>query len=310
MPRLRISVVQYLNTAPLVYGFTHGPLRGKYELSFTVPSECAEALRSGAVDVAIIPSIEYQRIDGLTILPDLCVSSKRQSRSLLIISKVPIQEARQIALDRSSRTTQALTKILCDKRWQIAPEFYEAAPDLTEMLKVADAALLIGDPALRLAIAIKRSAHRGTYSELVCKGADARIAGAEMLHVYDVVEEWRKMTGLPAVLAVWAARVEVVTPELIEDFHASLKDGLAHVREISAGAALQMQLPAKPLERYLRENIDFSLDEENFQGLVAYYVACARMGLISRTNSISVAARAGKPARYVGLRWANRAATP
>ena len=110
--KLRISVVQYLNTAPLVRGFTHGRLQGKYDLSFTVPSQCAEALRSGAADVAIIPAIEYQRIPGLVVLPDLSIASKERVRSLLIVSKVPIREARRIALDRSSRSTQALTRIL------------------------------------------------------------------------------------------------------------------------------------------------------------------------------------------------------
>src|SRR5271165_6134642 len=130
---LRISIVEYLNTAPLVRGFTHGPLRGKYELSFTVPSQCAEALRSGAVDVAIIPAIEYQRIPGLVILPNLAIASKKSVRSLLLVSKKPIQEVARIALDRSSRSTQALTRILCAGQWKIAPEFFEAAPDLPAM---------------------------------------------------------------------------------------------------------------------------------------------------------------------------------
>src|SRR5271169_3972904 len=89
---LRISIVQYLNTAPLVRGFTHGPLRGKYELSFTVPSQCADALRSGSVDIAIIPAIEYQRIPGLVVLPNLSIASKKSVRSLLLISKKPIHE--------------------------------------------------------------------------------------------------------------------------------------------------------------------------------------------------------------------------
>src|SRR6202521_5685853 len=115
--KLRISVVQYLNTVPLVRGFTHGALQGKYDLFFSVPSQCAEALRTGAADVAIIPAIEYQRIVSqgiaLTVLPDLAIASKERVRSLLHISKFPIRQARRIALDRSSRSTQALVKILC-----------------------------------------------------------------------------------------------------------------------------------------------------------------------------------------------------
>src|ERR1700751_2899116 len=127
--KLRISVVQYLNTAPLVRGFTHGALQNKYDLSLTVPSQCAEALRTGAADIAIIPAIEYQRIVSqgipLTILPDLAIASKERVRSLLVISKVPIRQARRMALDPSSRSTQALVKILAAKRWQISPEFFE-----------------------------------------------------------------------------------------------------------------------------------------------------------------------------------------
>ena len=107
MPKLRISVVQYLNTSPLVWGFTHGLLAGKYDLSFTVPSQCAEALRAGDVDIAIIPAIEYQRIDDLVILPDLAIASKRRVRSLLLISKVPIagsaRRSRSIAVRAAPR---------------------------------------------------------------------------------------------------------------------------------------------------------------------------------------------------------------
>ena len=167
MDPLRISIVEYLNTAPLVRGFTHGPLRGKYQLSFTVPSQCAEALRSGAADVAIIPAIEYQRIPDLVILPNLAIASKKSVRSLLLVSKKPIQQVARIALDRSSRSTQALTRILCEKHWNIAPEFFEAAPNLPEMLRHSDAALVIGDPALRLAIASAPHAHRGDSGEIV-----------------------------------------------------------------------------------------------------------------------------------------------
>ena len=187
---LRISIVQYLNTAPLVRGFTHGPQRGKYQFSFTVPSQCAEALRSGEVDIAIIPAIELQRIDGLVILPNLSISSKKSVRSLLLVSKKPIHEVRRIALDRSSRSTQALVRILCAKRWHIAPEFFEAEPDLPSMLEQADAALVIGDPALRLA-----SCHEHVPAELAGFGLRP-----SPLFIYDMVEKWRDVYELPGSL--------------------------------------------------------------------------------------------------------------
>ena len=292
MSKLRISVVQYLNTAPLVRGFTHGPLQGKYDLSFTVPSQCAEALRSGAADVAIIPAIEYQRIPGLVVLPDLSIASKERVRSLLIISKIPIREARRIALDSSSRSTQALTRILCEDRWSIAPEFTEATPDVAEMLRIADSALLIGDPALRLAIQAEQCVKPGADGEWICGGSQVGLPQTSQLHLYDVVHEWWQLTERPAVLAVWAVRPEVATSELVADFSASLAFGLAHLPEICTEAASELQLPEKELSLYLRTNIDYSLDAENLKGLNEFFARAARLSLIPRANPITLAGAA------------------
>ncbi|HSC44432.1 MAG TPA: menaquinone biosynthesis protein [Candidatus Acidoferrum sp.] len=289
MGKLRISVVQYLNTAPLVRGFTHGPLRDKYDLSFTVPSQCAEALRAGDADVAIIPAIEYQRIPGLVVLPDLSIASKERVRSLLIVSKVPIREARSIALDRSSRSTQALTKILCEDRWLITPEFAEAAPDLSAMLAPSDAALLIGDPALRLALAAEQHVTPGRDGALVCPGSQVGLPQLRELFIYDVVHEWWQLTERPAVLAVWAARPQIATPGLAADFSASLAFGLSHLPEICAEAARELQLPENELSLYLRANIDYSLDAENLKGLNEFFARAARLNLIPQLNPISVA---------------------
>src|ERR1700735_5560317 len=133
MRKLRISIVEYLNTAPLVWGFTAGPLAGKYDLSFAVPSQCAEALKRGDVDIAIIPAIEYQRIDNTVVLPGMAVAVDGEVRSLLAVSKRPIERAKRIALDTSSRATVALIKILAKEYWRIQPEFVDAAPNPVEM---------------------------------------------------------------------------------------------------------------------------------------------------------------------------------
>lgn len=305
---VRISIVEYLNTAPLVRGFTHGPMHGKYDLSFTVPSQCAEALRSGAVDVAIIPAIEYQRIPDLVILPNLSIASKKSVRSLLLVSKKPIQEIARIALDRSSRSTQALTRILCEKLWRIQPEFFEAAPDLPAMLQQADAALLIGDPALRLAIACAPGARRDPQGDLVSTSSSAGLSGDATVYIYDIVEKWRAMTGLPAVLAVWAARREAVTPQLVQDFQDSLAFGLQHVDAIASEAAAEMQLPANDLRRYLMENIDYHLDAENLQGLMRYYQLAAELGLIPRVNPVALAVEPSAAARTSDFLAATRSA--
>ncbi len=280
MQKLRISIVQYLNTAPLVWGFTNGPLAGKYDLSFTVPSQCAEALRGGAADIAIIPAIEYQRIPGLVVLPDLAIASQNRVRSLLIISKKPIEQARSIALDRSSRSTQALTRILAEEHWKIDPEFFETEPDLRVMLEKADAAMLIGDPALRISIAIEKKSAVNPQGRAVCQAATLGIASAEILHVYDVVGEWRKFSSVPAVMAIWAARPEVVTPEVLADFAASRRFGLTQIPAICQEAARELELPQSALESYLRQNIDFSLGEENRRGLERYFHEAAKLGLI------------------------------
>jgi chorismate dehydratase len=323
LPKLRISIVKYLNTAPLVWGFTNGPLKGKYDLSFTVPSQCAEALRTGAADIAIIPAIEYQRIDDLVILPDLAIASKTRVRSLLLVSKVPLEKARNIALDSSSRSTQALTKILCQQKWKIAPEFLEMPPDLPAMLQRADAALLIGDPALRLSLATESGTRRGEAGEQICSAASANLAAASTpatqasaasvsgqsspsaqtsqtsqptaldpdttLHIYDVVEQWRRLTTLPAVLAVWAARRKVATAEVVDDFQSSRNYGLRRLAEISTQAAAELNLPTNKLHRYLAENINFSLDEENLRGLTAFFQSAADQALIPQAKPIEIA---------------------
>jgi len=295
---LRISIVQYLNTAPLVRGFAHGPLRGKYDLSFTVPSQCAEALRSGAADLAIIPAFEYQRIPDLALVPNLSIASKKAVRSLLLISRKPVNELTRIALDRGSRSTQALTRILCQKLWRTEPEFFEAEPELPAMLQKADAALLIGDPALRVSYAIEAQARRHASGTLTCSGASAGVAEHPALYVYDIVEQWRELTKLPAVLAVWAGRRAAVTPEVVEDFQQSLAFGLQHLDEICREASEELNLPAAHLRRYLTENIDYTLDEENMQGLSVYYVHAAKMGLIPEVKGIERAPEAGGPVRY------------
>jgi len=243
-------------------------------------------LRRGRADVAIIPAIEYQRIPGLAILPDMAIASRNQVRSLLIIAKKPIEQVKTFALDSSSRSTQVLTRILCAEKWRIAPQFSETLPDLPEMLQGADAALIIGDPALRISLAIEKESWPGAPGQLVCQAATLGFTSSELLYVYDVVGEWRALTGLPAVLAVWACPREIASVELTADFLASRDFGLSHIAEISYEAAQDLELPQRALESYLRNNIDFSLDGENRRGLELYFDSAARLGLIPQANAI------------------------
>jgi len=293
--------VQYLNTAPLVRGFTHGPLRGKYELSFTVPSQCAEALRSGAVDVAIIPAIEYQRIPGLVILPNLSISSTHSVQSLLLVSRGPMEQVHRMALDRSSRSTQTLVRILCEGRWKIAPEFFEATPDLGAMLGNAEAALLIGDPALKLSVTCAGVGTRDKDGAWIVPAKALGLAGDIALRIYDVVEQWRAMTSAPAVLAVWAARKEVATPGLVQDFQDSLAFGLRHLDAIASEAALELQLPAGALRRYLAENIDYRLEKEHRDALLLFFERAAKLGRIESVKPVVFAAEASGRVPYMDV---------
>jgi len=292
MPKLRISIVEFLNTAPLVWGFTDGPLRGRYDLSFTVPSLCAEELRSGKADIAIIPAIEYQRMDGMVVLPEMAVAARGEVRSILVLSKKPIDMVKRLALDTNSRSSVALTRLLCKGFWGISPEFIDAAPDPAAMLAKADAALLIGDPALRIRLKVDALAAKTPGAKEGCCGGDPSeqpVPGVDTLFVYDVAEQWREMTGKPCVLAIWAGRRELITPDVVADFLASKEYGLSHIGQIAEGAALKLDLPPRHLESYLRESINFSLDAANLEGLDLYFRECAAAGLIPRARPIEFA---------------------
>jgi len=271
---LRVSVVQYLNTAPLVWGLERSRTK-RYELTYATPAACADALRRGQVEVGIIPSIEYQSIPGLKVIPGLAIASERKVESVLLVSKGPARRARRVALDSSSRTSAALVKILFARQWKTEPEYFEAPPEAATMLAQADAALLIGDPALRLAL----------------HGPHAGLSEISNLHIYDLAEEWWRLTNLPFVFAFWAVRADRVrTPEiaraLTRDFQRSREEGLRHIGEIARAAAGRLELPGGQLERYLRHSITYRLDAPHRAGLESFYRFAHELGLIERVRPL------------------------
>ena len=218
----------------------------------------------------------------------MAVAAKGEVRSILLVAKRPIEKVKRIALDTSSRSSAALVRLLAAEYWKIQPEFVDAAPDPSEMLKHADAALVIGDPALRIAVKMDELAGKIPSGEDCCKGdpENAPVPGFETLFVYDVAYQWRELTGKPCVLAIWTARRDAMTPEILADFEASKKYGLERLREIAEGASLKLNLPAGALERYLAENIHFDLEEEYLAGLRLYYEKAAAAGLIPRARPL------------------------
>ena len=278
MSILRVAIVDYLNARPLVRGFTHGPLRDAVQLLCGTPARCADRLRSGEADVALIPSIEYLKIPGLRILPEMAIASRRRVRSVLLLSHVAAPEIRSVALDSSSRTSSALLRILLARRSRHRVEYREREPALGRMLEECDAALLIGDAALR---------------------ADTR-----GLKVYDLADEWHTMTGLPFVFAFWAVRPGVPLPDSSGPFLESKRHGLGELERIAEEASPKLGLAAMDLEEYLRHNIHYDLGAEEIRSLWLFYHLAREAALVSAVREVALvepAAHAGGWARPGGL---------
>ena len=261
MSSLRISSVAFLNARPLVRGFKLAPSPERFLVSEFTPAVCAQRLAAGAAEVALIPSIEYQRIPGLRVLPGMAIASRRRARSVLLISRVAAPEIRRVALDTSSRTSAALARIWLDRRTRARVEYREAAPRFPAMMEDFDAALLIGDSALR---------------------ADTRD-----FRVYDLAEQWFEMTGLPFVFAFWAVRPGVRLPEGIHPFVASRKLGLESLPAIAREESVKLGLPESMLEEYLRENIHYDLGPEEIRSLWLFYRLAREAGLVASARDVA-----------------------
>ncbi len=257
MARLRVSAISFLNTAPLMWDFEHGAASSDFHLDFTMPSACAEALRTGAADIGIIPVIALPAIPGLVVLPDISIASKRSVRSILLVSKVPVEDIQTVAADTASRTSVALARVLFCKWFGGPRRFTPMEPDLDAMLASCDAALLIGDPALTV--------DRGRYL------------------TYDLAEEWHRNTGKPMVFAFWAVRAQAARPELTRIFRDSRDHGLQpeNLRAIARQWAPRVGISEQSVISYLTQNIDYSLDAENLEGLDLFYRYAADCGVIA-----------------------------
>lgn len=274
MSRLRISAISFLNTAPLMWDFEHPvpgelKLQDQFEITYTVPSQCAAELSAGTADIGIIPSITYATIPGLAILPDVAIAAKNAVRSILLVLKKPIEEVRTVALDTSSRTSVILTQILFSKHFPGpgAREYVAMAPDLDQMLDRCDAALLIGDSALQV--------DRSRYQSL------------------DLADEWRRFTGKPFVFAFWAVRMAALTGggrgyELSEIFSRSRDHGLEprNLEVIAREWATRLNLTPAEVKGYLTENIHYTLDPENTEGLELFYQYAAELRLIPEAPAL------------------------
>jgi len=253
-----IAASTYLNSAPLCYSFLHGSLReAVLFLPHAAPSTCAELLRDGQVDAALIPVIEYQRIADVVIVPEVAVVSRYEVQSVFLASREPIERVRRVALDISSRTGAALTRIVFEHFMGRRVQYVPWPPDVDAMLSVADAALLIGDPALLVRY------HRRD------------------LRIYDYARLWREYTGKPLVFAFWAVREDRQRQGQRVDFQQAKVEGLRFRDRIIARYAEALRLPPEFLRQYLEESVTYDLDAEGISSLMLFYDLAHRVGVVS-----------------------------
>jgi len=253
--KLRIAAVSFLNARPITYGLERGLGEDRFELSFELPSRCAQLLADGAVDVGLIPVAAYAESPvPLRVVPGVAIASLGAVRTVLLVSERPWDELDEIALDGASRSSAALLKILCRERG-LSPRFREVAHD--DVLGAASGrtgALVIGDAGFA--------------------------AGEKYAHVVDLGAAWREATGLPFVYAVWAGRPDVLGADELGILQQSLSEGMIHRAEIARGwaeaaphregAPEDVYAPAR-LERYLTENIRYRLGSEELSGVAAFF---------------------------------------
>lgn len=260
--KLHVCVVNYLNTVPLVWGMLHGPQRGMFDLDFRLPSECADALKSGVADIGIVPVIEMTR-QRLEMIPGTGVACRGAVRSILLLTKDYPEKIRTVAVDTSSRTSVMLARVILAERYGVEPRFIPHPPNLAAMLQVADAALIIGDPAMRL------------KPELLS------------LVVFDLGAEWFDMTGLPFVFAVWACRKEVFSPDLEPAFRGSCRFGLEHIEDIVNAEWEPRKMSIQLVRDYFARNIISELGEKEYEGLRLFLQKAARFDTLVSTGGAS-----------------------
>ncbi|HEY0459920.1 MAG TPA: menaquinone biosynthesis protein [Pyrinomonadaceae bacterium] len=258
----RISASSYSNTAPLIWSFLYGTNRGKFELILdNAPARSAELLAGNRIDAALVPVIEYQRIADARLVRQVCVGARERVRSVCLVTKgEDLKEVRTVALDVSSKTSVALTRIIFREFFGIEPIYKTAKPNLSEMLADSNCALLIGDPAL--------------------------MVDEKKYRKFDLVEIWREFTGFGFVFAMWMANKDKVETACLIDFAAARDEGLAHLDEIISNYETEITLPRADFKKYLAENISYSIDDSMQKGLALYYDLAHKHGLIERRKDL------------------------
>jgi len=261
----RISASSYSNTAPLIWSFLYGSNHGKVELILdNAPARSAELLAQDRVDAALVPVIASQFIEGVRLIPDVCVGAKQKVRSVCLATRgTDLNDVRSVSLDTSSLTSVVLTKIIFREFLGHEPEWRDAPPNVDAMLDASDAALIIGDPAL-------------------CLSEPGAVATGFPLRTFDLAELWHTHTGLGFIFAMWMTRRDHVDINLA----AARDEGLNHLAEIAANYQSEIGLSSEELIGYLAENISYSIDDSMREGLDLYLKLAANHDLVSEARPL------------------------
>jgi chorismate dehydratase len=269
MSPVRIGAVEYLNARPLVFGLEHD---SRFSVRFDLPARCADLLHGGDIDLGLIPSIEFLRApEGLwayRIVPDLAVASSGPVASVAIYTTRDMREVRSIALDTSSRTSVALTSVMCARVFGISPRLERRGPDLTTMLAGCDAALIIGD----LALFTDGGIHR------VGDGDRARDVHVDKI---DLGELWTRTTGLPFVYAFWAGRTSAIGPDEVALLQQTRDAACRKPEAVAAAYYPDDRAKRAVAERYLRDNIKYHFGPAERAGLEHFYAYAAEAGVVT-----------------------------
>ena len=278
MAKAKISIVRYLNSIPLAWGILEGPQAAGFDPVLSTPAECADQLAQGRVDIGIIPSIEFQRIAGSRIVYGPAVACRHRVRSVLLVSEKPLWKVRTVAADNGSRTSVALSKIIFDEFFHVRPDFQPSEPNLGQMLKQCDAALIIGDNALKF------------MEENELPDAEKQKSllrdGSEPLYVFDLVERWKFLTGLPFIFAFWAVRKGFDDSHAIKALRESRDYGVSHIPEIAARYSEKLSMKKEFLQEYLEQNVVYYMDEAEIEGLSLFYEKAVRIGAIKSSRAL------------------------
>jgi len=250
---VRLGAVGYLNARPLTWALDRAPER--WQIRYDVPSICAALLHAGEVDLGLIPSVEYLQAPDYRFVPGVGIGSRGPVRSVALFTRVPLSAVRCIALDTSSRTSVALTRVLCRHHFRIDPDFVPHGPDLATMMRHAEAALLIGDPAL---------------------DTDERALGLEKI---DLGEAWTTMTGLPFVYAAWTGRPGGVTDDDVRALQDAQDEGALATAAIAAEYGRGDAAATERAAVYLRDNVKYGLGPDEAAGLQLFLDYAVQLGL-------------------------------